>query len=165
MTIKLSSHFDSKNKQTHPQLLVVANFITCLPREIPRDTAFIPCKKMAGIVYKVCFIQMTYNILSKLCTYQCQAWGGLRVGQVVGNMTFSEKNESNSPPQGQHNWSVIKITHPGASKGDQIPFRPCCTQEEYSAEIKLQQSQQNHITAKSVWFISFLFQALFRKEN
>ena len=60
MTIKPSSYFDSKNRQTHPQFLVLANFITCLPREIPRDIAFIPCEKMAGIVYKVCFIQMTY---------------------------------------------------------------------------------------------------------
>ena len=163
MTIKRSSHFDSKNKQTHPQLLVLANFIT----------RFSPVKYLLTLLLShvkrwqvSCIRSVSYRWhISKLCTYQCQAWGGLRVGQVVGNLTFSEKNESNSPPQGQHNWSVIKITHPGASKGDQIPFRPCCTQEEYSAEIKLQQSQQNHITAKSVWFISFLFQALFRKEN
>ena len=32
-----------KDKQTRPRLLVVANFITCLPTEIPRrDIAFIP---------------------------------------------------------------------------------------------------------------------------
>ena len=60
MTIKPSSHFDSKNKQTRPRLLVLANFITCLPREIPRDIAFIPREKMAGIMNKVYFIQMTY---------------------------------------------------------------------------------------------------------
>ena len=30
------------NKQTRPRLLVLANFITCLPSEIPRDIAFIP---------------------------------------------------------------------------------------------------------------------------
>ena len=27
---------------------------------LDRDTAFIPCEKMAGIVYKVCFMEMTY---------------------------------------------------------------------------------------------------------
>ena len=30
------------NKQTRPRLLALANFVTCLPREIPRDIAFIP---------------------------------------------------------------------------------------------------------------------------
>ena len=60
MTIKLSSHFDSKNKQTRPRLLVLANFITCLPREIPCDIAFIPCEKMAVMMNRVYFIQMTY---------------------------------------------------------------------------------------------------------
>ena len=58
MTIKRSSHFDSKNKQTHPQLLVLS--LVCPVKYLDRDTAFIPCEKMAGIVYKVCFMQMTY---------------------------------------------------------------------------------------------------------
>ena len=36
-----SSSFD-KNTQTRPQLLVLANFITCLPPGIPRGIGFIP---------------------------------------------------------------------------------------------------------------------------
>ena len=48
MNMKLSSRFDSKNKQTCLQLLILANFITFLPHEIPCDIAFIPCEKIAG---------------------------------------------------------------------------------------------------------------------
>ena len=42
ITIKSLSCYDCKNKQTPPQLLIWANFITCLHPEIPSDTAFIP---------------------------------------------------------------------------------------------------------------------------
>ena len=31
-----------EEKETRPRLLVLANFITCLPPEMPRDIAFIP---------------------------------------------------------------------------------------------------------------------------
>ena len=34
--------YKQTNKQTRPRLLVLANFTTCLPPEIPRDIAFIP---------------------------------------------------------------------------------------------------------------------------
>ena len=30
-----------ENKQTRPRLLVLANFVTCLPPEIPRDIAIL----------------------------------------------------------------------------------------------------------------------------
>ena len=100
MTIKPSSHFDSKNEQTCPQLLVLANFITCLPREIPRDIAFIPCEKMAGIVNKVCFIQVTYIQVMHLSMSSLR---GTQGRASSGDFDIFLKNESNSLPQGQHN--------------------------------------------------------------
>ena len=33
---------DKQTRQTRPRLLVLANFITCLPPESPRDIAFMP---------------------------------------------------------------------------------------------------------------------------
>ena len=52
------------------------------------------------------------------------------VGQGVGILTFSEKNESNSPPPGQHNLpKVSKAPTLGRVEVAKIiSFRPCCTQ-------------------------------------
>ena len=61
MTIKSSFRYERINKVDRDRFLALANFIFCLPLEIPRDFAFIPSilkarAKMAGVVNKFLLI-------------------------------------------------------------------------------------------------------------